>query len=299
MKRTVLAAIFIFTMFFGIGAVHADYTVTLLTGPSGTSPNAYGVDGTNVVGDTSTGAFLYNISTAQYTTLNVPSGTTAYGIQGNYVVGGSTSQAWLYSISTNTYTTLTGLSGVHQATGIDGNNIVGYSSSGPWFYNGSNYTTSLGGISSGGANAISGNSIVGYLYSSSQYLGFLYNISSQSYITLNDLTGAKAGSTYQATYATGVNATEVAGYYDSYTTGYTGFLYNISTQQYTNFQVPNSTYTYIYGMDANGDLVGTTRVSGETYGFLATPTAVPVPAGILLLAPGLAGLAALRRKYIG
>lgn len=300
MKRKILAAVFIFTMLFGFGAAHASYTVTLLYGPSGTSPYAYGTDGTNVVGDTSTGTWLYNISNGTYTTgLNVPSGTTAYGIQGNYVVGGSTSQAWEYNISSNTYTTPTGLSGIHQATGIDGNNIVGYSSTGPWLYNGSTYTTSLGGITSGGANGISGNYIAGQYYANSEYLGFLYSISGQSYITLNDLTGAKTGSTYQATYATGVNGNEVVGYYDSYTTGYTGFIYNIANGTYTNFTVPGSTYTYIYGVDTNGDLVGITRVSGEEEAFLAEVTPVPLPAGLLLFAPGLAGLVALKRRYMG
>jgi len=305
MKRTVLAAALIFTILFGSGAAHAAYTYTTLSGPSGTaSMQVEGIGGNNVVGyyrTSTTGpdnGFVYNISTGAYTTVNVPGATytDAYGVSGNgYVVGNSGTGAFLYNGSNYTALSTPGVT-LSRVNGTDGSTVVGNSSNSAAFVynistNAYSYLSGPSGAIWSGANGISGSNVVGNWYPSSyKYQGFLYNGSTYTTLSVPGATG---------TYAEGISGNEIAGYYNNNTTGYNGFLYNISTGTYTTFNVPGSTYTYLYGINANGDLVGTTHLSGQTYAFLATPAPVPIPAGILLLAPGLAGLAALRRKHIG
>jgi uncharacterized membrane protein len=139
------------------------------------------------------------------------------------------------------------------------------------------------------ARGISGNTIVGSYWDASGYAhGFLYNGS--TYTTLN-----APGAT--ETNAIGIDGSNIVGTY-TVALGYQhGYLYNGST--YTTLDVPGAVYTDALGISGS-NIVGTYMdASGNWHSFLATPAAVPVPAGILLFAPGLAGLAVLRQKYIG
>jgi hypothetical protein len=70
---------------------------------------------------------------------------------------------------------------------------------------------------------------------------------------------------------------------------------SLSNGIYTSLNYPGALYTHLYGINDAGTIVGSyENASGGYSGFIATP--VPVPASLLLLGPGLVGLAALRRR---
>lgn len=293
---------------------YADYNYTTLSVP-GYETYAFGISGNSIVGaykangPTPAVSFLYNgpaysyvydSTTQTYTTLTPPGYSEAWGISGNNIVGQEEGVGYLYNGST--YTTIQFPGESTAATGISGGNIVGFynngaSSSNGFVYDGTTYTTlSAPGASSGGpylvgpwekgtlAFGISGNNIVGwYTDANSVVHGFLYN--GTAYATLDVPGGSN-------TWAFGISGNNIVGTYED-ASGYEGFLYNITTQTYTSLQVPGSTWTEAWGIDGN-NIVGWYRAGGVDYGFLATPT--PVPTSLLLLAPGLVALAAVRRR---
>src|ERR1700690_1671440 len=72
------------------GFLYDGNNYTTLTFPSSTDTIAAGISGNSIVGSYGQNGFLYNISTASYTTLNGPSGANSIspsGISGNNVVG--------------------------------------------------------------------------------------------------------------------------------------------------------------------------------------------------------------------
>ena len=103
------------------------------------------------------------------------------------------------------------------------------------------------------AYGIDGNNIVGSYYSSSDHdYGFLYNISTGIYTTLNDPLGV------DGTEALGVSGNHIVGHYFDNHNQYNGFLYDISTGSFTTLNDP---------LGVNG--TGATGISGNhIVGFL-------------------------------
>ena len=220
------------------GFLYDGNNYTTLTFPSSLDTLAAGISGNTIVGYSGQSGFLYNISTATYTTLNNPSGAngiTPNAISGNNVVGtywygsgGNGAGGFVYNINTASYTLLNAPSSLQTfANGIDGNNIVGYYYSTSDQYRGflynintGTYTTLNDPLSVYGTEAlgISGNNIVGhYLDSHNQYNGFLYNISTGTYTTLTDPLGV------DGTGATSISGNNIVGFYSPYTGYFTGF----------------------------------------------------------------------------
>jgi hypothetical protein len=131
-------------------------------------------------------------------------------------------------------------------TGIDGSNLVGWyaDNTGPhgFLYNGTSWASlNLPWTIDG----ISGNNIVAY---SDQ--GLIYN-----YVTGNMSSfQIQLGSVTPIPYVTGISGNYVVGYYKDiqYTSGlFDGFLYNISTDNWTSITAPGAVNTYIYGISGD------------------------------------------------
>lgn len=295
----------------------AQYNYTTIDVPSAAGTYASGISGNNIVGfyqsssgsggwtpfgvyqaGTGTSGFIYNVGTSTYTALNDPSavnGTLAYGTDGNNVVGyyngnQALAHGFLYNITTTTYTTLNDPLGVWAtvATGISGNNIVGgyYGISGQmgFLYNGSSYTTLSNPSGTTSVNGISGNFIVGYYNGlspneQSTYYGFLYNISTASYTTLNEPLAA------YGTYANGVSGNNVVGYYQDSSGAYHGFLYDISAATYTTLDDPLGVNgTFATGIDGNNIVGYYEDASGNYHSFEATPVPEPSTVAVVCIA---------------
>jgi hypothetical protein len=296
----------------------AQYNFTTMDVPSVAGTYASGISGNTVVGfyqsssgtggwtgsgvyqgGTGTSSFLYNGS--GYTTLNDPlavNGTLAYGTDGNNVVGyynGNQAKAHGFIYNGSSYTTLDDPLGVWAtvATGISGNNIVGgyYGISGQqgFLYNGSSYITL-----EGSANGINGNNVVGNTQAPIGFngnevqVGFLYNISTASYATLNDPLAA------YGTYANGISGNNVVGYYQDSSGAYHGFLYDISDGTYTTLDDPSGVNgTFATGIDGNNIVGYYEDSSGNYHSFEAVPA--PEPCALALAGLGTVSLLAFRR----
>ena len=212
--------------------------------------------------------------------------TEAYGISGSNVVGyyepsggfiapeadsgpGTTANGFIYNINTNSYSSLydpLATEGTY-AYGIDGSNVVGsYENSNGVFgflYNGNTYTTlsdPLATPTNEGTQArgISGNDVVGtYFGSDNRYHGFLYNINTNTYTTL-DYPNPSGDSA-----AFGISANNVVGEIGN--DDGPSYLYNISANTYTSLAVPLDG-GFAYGIDG-GNIVGYYD-SGGSNGFL-------------------------------
>jgi len=184
--------------------------------------------------------FVYDGST--YTDMMVPGSslTNAYGIDGNNIVGiyviGGVQKGFLYNGLTFTDITVTfSDSSATYPFGIDGNNIVGRynipnSRVRAFSYNGTTYTSLNLPMTSDVevATDVNGNNIVGINGEKS----FLYNG-----INFTDIIYPGA----QSTAATGIDKTNIVGWYDKGVENRKGFIYDGST--FSTIAVPNSTYT--------------------------------------------------------
>lgn len=269
--------------------VRAQHAFTTISVPGGQPTEAYGISGNDIVGtyfsDGIIYGFLYNGSS--YTTLAVPGAvqTQALGVFGNDVAGeyeGSGSpQGFLYNGST--YLTLS-VPGAQStcATCISGNTVLGfYNGNQGFLYNISDNTYTTLNVP-GMPYGVSGNNIVGYSFSNGEPYGFLYNGS--GYTTLD-----VPGSLYTEAY--GISGNNIVGYYEGGSGGFNGFLDDGNT--YATLDVPGAVESWAFGISGNEIVGAYTTPDGDQYGFLATP--VPEPAPILLLAAG--GLALTGRRY--
>jgi uncharacterized membrane protein len=128
--------------------------------------------------------------------------------------------------------------------------------------------------------------IVGSYYDLNGWHGF--TLSDGTYTAVN-----YPGAVY--TRANGINdAGMIAGFYENPNGGWHGFT--LSGGTYAPLNYPGVVNSYANGINDAGAIVGFYQnATGGENGFLATP--IPVPASVLLLGPGLAGLAAMRRRF--
>jgi hypothetical protein len=174
-------------------------------------------------------------------------GTDGLGIAGSEVVGSyidanGINHGFLYNINTSTYTTIDDpLAGTSSSGETEGTFVSG----------------------------ISGNYLVGYYYdqsSGSGIHGFLYNLTTSAYTTLDYPTGVGA------TYSFAISGSNVVGcYLDASPTA--AFEFNIATNTYTSFQNANGVNgTFAYGISGS-DIVGAyTNASYDDNGFLYNGT---------------------------
>ena len=134
-------------------------------------------------------------------------------------------------------------------------------------YNGTSYTTlNIPGASSTYAARISGSNIVGAYNDASGTHGFVYN--GTSYTTL-DVPGALGTAAYS------ISGSNIVGYYWD-ASSYHGFVYNGTS--YVTLNVPGASSTQAFGISGSNIMGYYTDTSSHDHGFLATPSAVPVPA---------------------
>jgi hypothetical protein len=100
------------------------------------------------------------------------------------------------------------------------------------------------------ALGIDGNNIVGFYNINATTHGFLYNMNTNLYTTLDDpLTNG-------VTEASGIDGNNIVGCYSAPFSRFYGFVYNISTNLYTTLDDPFATVvTYAAGIDGN-NIVG-------------------------------------------
>ena len=205
----------------------------------------------------------YLLSGTTYTNLDDPlgtplpngngEGTWAFGIDGNNIVGcyvdsDAQCHGFLYDIRTQGFTTIDNPLSSNVPDGT------------AW---GANCGTFLLGIS--GSNA------VGYYTDANGYQhGFLYDMQSQVYTTLDDPYAAdvyydQSGNT--GTQACGISGSDVVGYYVDKNGLDHGFIYDIEAQSYGTLNGPPNGYNArAYGID--GNFVVGWYEAGYDYGFI-------------------------------
>jgi probable HAF family extracellular repeat protein len=117
----------------------------------------------------------------------------------------------------------------------------------------------------------------------------VYTLSNGSFVSLNFPNASLS-------VALGINDNgQIVGHYAG-AQGTQGFVYSLSDGAYASLSYPGAVYTDASGINDEGQIVGWYQDTiGHTIGFLATPT--PIPGAILLFAPGLVGLGAIRRRF--
>ncbi len=277
------------------------FSFTTLDDPNGigeTFPAA--ISGNIIVGmyDESLNSYGFVFDGTTYTTLNDPLGvnsTQVWGISGSNIVGYyfSTSdhfESFVYSRSTFSPLGPPGALDT-QARGISGNEIVGNFDTSPtsnthgFLYNGSTFIQLDDPLSAKNTNAfaVSGNLVVGlYQDSLSHNEGFVYNISTSAYTTLND---PAAGVVTAIPY--GVDGNDIVGEYADASGNSYSFFYDGST--WTTINVPGSVQTSVSGI-TDGKIVGfyESQASPFYHGFEAT--IVPEPSTFALSTIGAVSL---------
>jgi hypothetical protein len=205
--------------------VYSGTTFTELTVPGAANgATAEGIADNIVVGsyyDASYNQHGYAYGPGGYITLDDPdsgvTSTTVHGTDGTRVVGSSSGFSGVYTGFVYNGTTWTDVSdplGVNgtQAFGVSGNNIVGYYIDGSYniyayLFDGSTWTTLNFGGDGSRAFGIQGNEVVGVYFDGSQADGYVYDIATGQYITVNGPAGATG------TELTGIDGDTVTGYY--------------------------------------------------------------------------------------
>ncbi len=311
MRKSLAAMFLVVVTLLLFGSAHGEYAFTTISFPGALGTTVNGISGGNVVGTSwrlatsgsfyySWNDFLYNGGT--YSILSIPGspgtspGDRAYGISGSNIVGtyGSNS-GFLFSGGTETILNVPGAAWT-EAHGVSGTTVVGYYYTDTYHsfeYNNGNYATFNAPFASHGtlASGISGSTIVGsYLDANLESQGFIDNA---GVFTILSVPGARE------TYAAGVSGGVVVGTYVGQDGQDHGFIYNGTN--YTTINVPGATFTEVSGIDGS-TIVGSAYYgpngNGVYEGFVAAPEPVPVPGAILLFVPGMAGLVALKRKFV-
>ncbi|MDD5580644.1 MAG: DUF3466 family protein [Methylobacter sp.] len=212
-------------------------------------------------------------------------------------------RSFVYDTATSTYTTLNDpyLPYSNYATGINNNGDIvgGYrdSTGGHGFLYHEGIFTTLNDPNAPDATVLTDindkGQIVGTYRDSTGFHSFLYD--GGSYTTLNN---PNAPNAY---FADINNSGQMVGTYRD-STGTHGFLYDGST--YIALNDPNATNgTFASGINNKGQIVGSYGVIGdpngiESHGFIATPSAVPIPAAVWLFCSALIGFSGISYRKI-
>jgi probable HAF family extracellular repeat protein len=293
MKRFLLGSVALGIFLRSPGTVKADHIFTTIDPPGSIQTNAFGCGINNsgqIAGHYLLGAithgYVYDPSTDNYTTLDVPGSTSTFAngindigqIVGRYSVGGTHG----FVLSEGNFTTLdvagattTQARSINSAGQISGWFVADGQTHGYILKNGIYTTldvpdsiyTNCQGINSAGQ-------IVGRFVDSGGTTHGFVRISDGSYTTID-----APGSTLTSVF--GINdAGQIVGAYDDAGGVRHGFL--LSDGIYTTFDVPGSIYTNPFGINGSGQIVGSYQDLGGTYhGFLATP----IPALLITVAP--------------
>lgn len=307
MKPTYLAA---FTMLVVVSQAFAGIWTTLdYPGTAVTSTEAYGIDGSSIVGSYSdaTGMHGFLFDGTDWFSFEYPDPQNfhniAFGIDGNIIVGfyGPASgpiHGFLYDISKpegSRWTTID-KPGASQISiqGIDGGNMVGAFwvsslSSYPFQYDGTTWTTLPIPFPSS-ANGIDADTIVGQYEDSvtGTQRSYIYDKTTSS-IIYHDYPGAIE------TRALDIDGGNIVGaYLDSSGLSH-GYCYNGSG--WTTLDVPGATWTAAYGIDGD-QIVGYYRDVLGAHGFLYQPSVVPSPSALILGTIGLGMVYAKQRRQV-
>ena len=177
--------------------------------------------------------------------------------------------------------------------GISGNIVLGESQDQADLYNDvSNTTVKINVPSNSYASGLSGNYIVGtYADNLDNGNGFLYDITTGTYITLNNPSASTSGDA--GTYFYGIYGNNIVGNFYNSSDEALGFIYNIPTQTWTTLVDPGFGVVGVNGIFGS-EIVG--NVSNPSYGlpegFLYNGTdwsAIMVPGSSDTLANGIFG----------
>jgi len=266
-----------------------------MPGASGTK--IYGISGSNIVGSSSLGNFLYNMATNSWTILNTPDvingidGSNAVGDYGDYY----SRHGFLYDGATLTTIDMPGAAST-RINGIDGSNIVGYYDTGRgtlkhgFLNNGANWTTlDMPGSQPGTSyetiiSDIDGSNLVGWCPTNggASSHGFLYNLTTNIWTSLDMPVGG-------STRILGINGNNLVGQYQNYNLH--GFLYDGINWTTLDMPEANGHSTLISDIDDNKIVGYYYDSSGNVHGFVYT---IPEPATVSFLLFGLFGIRKLK-----
>jgi hypothetical protein len=285
-----------------LGKAHAGYTFVALSYPGAANTWAAGINDSGTIvgyyGDTSN-LHGFSLSNGVYTSIDYPGAlqTVAYGINNaGIIVGyylGADGMDHGFSLNGTTYSAINAnLPGTYATAAFGINNagmIVGQ-------YNESSFILSNGvytainvppGRSSVITDALGVNdagTVIGTYSNGGRNYGF--TLSGNTYTTLN-----YPGSPW--TDGNGINnAGTVVGDYTDGSPGTHGFILEGGT--YTSLPYPGEAAIIPLGINNANAVVGwgnsldNEDLNSGIFGFLATPSAVPLPPSVLLLVPGLA-----------
>jgi probable HAF family extracellular repeat protein len=308
---------------FGAVPAQAQYNFTNLTAPGlpagdyVSSVDAVSANGTAVIAtspvaspNTVDGYYLYNVNSQSLTALplNAPGavpGTTFYNdvndsgqLVGGYQTAGGGSAYFL--LSAGVFTNEPGpVSGFTEANGINNaGQIVGVfevasSHEQGYLLSGGTYTT----VDEGPTATTT--TYPQAINNSGQIVGIYAPLAGQPADAFEDTGGTFTTFALGSTFTVPFGINDSGGITGSYSddpneiinNGFVDIAGVLST-----IDAPGAASTDPYGIDDAGQIVGTyTDSNGDTYGFLATPAAVPEPPTWLILLAGFVGLGIVRR----
>jgi len=303
-RRYILTLIGLVMAFLPVSMLEAQYTVTPIPDPPGsTNTFVVGISGTNLGGyytDSSgvTHGFIYNRTANTSTPIPDPPGSIATqvtGISGTNLGGYYTDSfgfvhGFIYYGATNTSTPIPYPPNSYSiyVTGISGTNLGGYytdSSGVPhgFIYNGTNNTTTPipnppGTIIFMDVTGISGTNLGGYYSDSSDvYHGFIYNGTTSTTTPIPDPPNSTA------TYVKGISGTNLGGFYYDPLGATHGFIYNGTTNTTTPIPDPPSSFAiYVSGISGTnlGGNYNSFSTGNVSHGFIYNGnnnTSTPIP----------------------